>query len=72
MAITRSESSGHITHVVYNLPQATTVTVNTGVWGDILAPYATLTQTGGVIIGKVVVNNIAHALQINKPDCTVV
>jgi len=62
--------SGYIQHVVYNFPEATSITVNTGVWGDILAPKATLTQTGGVIIGKVVVNNVALALQINRPDCS--
>jgi len=61
--------STFIGHVIYNMPTATSVTVNTGVWGDILAPYATLNQTGGVIIGRVVANDISHALQINKPVC---
>jgi len=61
--------SGFIGHVIYNIPTATHVVVNTGVWGDILAPYAALNQTGGVIWGKVVVNDIVQALQINRPVC---
>jgi len=62
--------SGFVHHVIYNFPNATSITVNTGVYGDILAPFATLTQTGGVIIGKVVVKDIALALQINRPNCS--
>jgi len=61
--------SGFISHVIYNFPAATNVIVNTGVWGDILAPYAALNQTGGVITGKVIVNDIVQALQINTPVC---
>jgi len=46
-----------------------TVTVLTEVRGNMLAPQNTLSQTGGVIKGKVVFGNIAFSLQINLPDC---
>jgi len=46
-----------------------TITAGTGVLGHILAPYNTLNQQSGVIIGKVVAQNISFSTQINKPDC---
>jgi choice-of-anchor A domain-containing protein len=55
-------------YVVYSFNGASTITVNTGVFGSILAPSATVNQVGGVIWGKVVANNI-RALQINKAIC---
>jgi choice-of-anchor A domain-containing protein len=55
--------------VVYNVKGARTINVATSVAGSILAPAATLNQIGGTIYGKVVVANVAHALQINIADC---
>jgi len=53
--------------VVYNVIGERTVTVTeTSVCGHILAPNAVLNQPGGVIIGKVVANDITMSLQINK------
>jgi len=58
--------------VVYNVLGGERVinVYNTAVTGSILAPFNALNQTGGVIIGKVVVADIIFMLQINKPDCT--
>jgi choice-of-anchor A domain-containing protein len=55
--------------VVYNIVGARTINVQTSVAGSILAPAATLNQTGGTIYGKVVVGSVASVLQINIPDC---
>jgi len=41
----------------------------TAVTGHILAPNNVLHQTGGVIIGKVVVADVTFSLQINKYSC---
>jgi len=55
--------------VLYNIIGARTVFVHdTQVNGHILAPAATLNQTGGVIVGKVVAADIVFALQINKQN----
>jgi len=57
--------------IVYNiLGSGRTISVQTEVNGNILAPHNILDQTGGVVEGKVVVGNVAIALQVNKPDCT--
>jgi len=55
--------------VVYNVVGARTINVQTSVAGSILAPAATLYQTGGTIYGKVVVGSVSSALQINLADC---
>jgi len=60
--------AGVFTYINYNFNNAGTVIVNTGVYGSILAPTATVHQIGGVIWGKVVGLNV-HALQINKAIC---
>jgi choice-of-anchor A domain-containing protein len=55
--------------VVYNVIGARTVNVyGTSVDGGLLAPDANLNQTGGVIVGKVVANNVEMSLQINKQN----
>lgn len=60
--------AGIFTYVNYSFYKASTITVNTGVYGSILAPTSTVNQVGGVIWGKVVANNI-NCLQINRPIC---
>jgi len=55
--------------VIYNVIGARTVFVHdTQVNGHLLAVTATLNQTGGVIVGKVVAGSIVSALQINKQN----
>jgi len=57
--------------VVFNVIGSGRVIDVTGVavTGHILAPNNILHQTGGVIIGKVVVADVTFALQINKHSC---
>jgi len=57
--------------VLYNvLGSGRTIYVNnTAVTGSILAPGNTLYQSGGYIAGKVVVADVARALQINIAQC---
>jgi len=55
--------------VVYNVKGARNIFVQTSVAGSILAPAATLNQSGGTIYGKVVVGSVASALQINLAQC---
>lgn len=55
--------------VVWNIPGERTIFVQTEVVGSILAPQATVQQTGGVIKGFVVAQNVAHLLQVNKLTC---
>jgi len=55
--------------VVYNVQNCRTINVyDTAVNGHILSTCSTLNQTGGVILGKVVVGDVAMSLQINKED----
>jgi len=57
-------------HVTYNILGAGR-TVNIGptqVEGSILAPYNNINQPNGVILGKVIANNVV-SLQINKNQC---
>jgi choice-of-anchor A domain-containing protein len=47
-------------------------TINVGAYqfdGSLLAPYNVLHQTGGVIIGKVVVSSVTSMIQMNKYVC---
>jgi len=58
--------------IVYNIVgcERTVDVTETEVSGHLLAPCSTLHQTGGVIVGKVVAQDITFALQINKHnDC---
>ncbi|WP_432382066.1 collagen-binding domain-containing protein [Duganella sp. P38] len=52
-------------NVLFNFYEATTLTINTGVWGSILAPLATVTSNNGVVNGDVVVGNWLSNTQIN-------
>jgi len=55
-------------HVIYNI-QGSGRTVSVGwiqVIGDIVAPYNTVYQTGGSIIGKVIAGDITASLNINR------
>jgi len=54
---------------IFIIPGVRTVTVKVGVQGGIIAPDATLIQTGGVVKGKVVAANIPSVVQFNVP-CT--
>eukprot|EP00051_Salpingoeca_urceolata_P032605 m.16504 g.16504 ORF g.16504 m.16504 type:complete len:332 (+) comp5265_c0_seq2:185-1180(+) len=57
-------------HIVYNSPTTGKIFVTTArVPGSILAPWASLHQTGGVIEGFVVANDVPALLQVNKPQC---
>jgi len=53
--------------VVYNIPGVRNVYANTQVEGTLLMPQATLSQSTGVIIGKVVACTIADVQQVNLP-----
>jgi len=56
--------------VVYNvLGSGRYIIVETEVTGNLLAPDNILYQSGGVIDGKLVIGEVALALQVNKPDC---
>jgi len=57
--------------IVYNIVGSGRVidVTGTAVAGHILAPNNILHQTGGVILGKVVVADVTFALQINKVNC---
>jgi len=55
--------------VVYNVQNCRTINVyGTAVNGHLLSTCSTLNQTGGVILGKVVVGDVIASLQINKED----
>jgi len=55
--------------VVYNVQGCRTINVrDTAVNGHLLSTCSVLNQTGGVILGKVVVGDVLMSLQINKED----
>jgi len=55
--------------VVYNVQGCRTIQVrDTALNGHLLSTCSTLNQTGGVILGKVVVGDVLFSLQINKED----
>jgi choice-of-anchor A domain-containing protein len=59
------------TQVVFNI-QGSGRTINVGAYqfdGSLLSPYNTLSQTGGVIVGKVVVAEVTSMIQMNKYVC---
>jgi choice-of-anchor A domain-containing protein len=59
------------TQVVFNV-QGSGRTINVGGYqmdGSLLAPYNTLSQSGGVIVGKVVVAEVTQMVQMNKYVC---
>jgi len=57
--------------IVWNI-QGSGRTINVGAYqfdGSLLSPYNTLDQTGGVIVGKVVVAEVTSMIQMNKYVC---
>jgi len=59
--------------VVYNIQgSGRTISIN-GIYveGSILAPYNTLYQNGGIVVGKVVVGDITKSLNFDKAGCFV-
>jgi len=55
---------------VYNiLGSGRTINVETQVDGSILAPFNTVNQPQGVIIGKLIARDVTVALQVNKDQC---
>jgi len=52
-------------NTLYNFYNANTISINTGVYGSILAPHATVQGGGGRIDGNVVVKNWDSSIQIN-------
>jgi len=59
------------TQVVFNV-QGSGRTINVGAYqfdGSLVAPFNTLSQTGGVIVGKVVVAQVTSMIQMNKYVC---
>jgi choice-of-anchor A domain-containing protein len=58
--------------IVYNvIGNNRKVNIKTGVRGHMIAPGNNIVQTNGVIVGKLVANNIQMSLQINKNQCYV-
>jgi len=61
---------GVVERVIYNvLGSGRTITGNTGVAGNILAPQNNYVQYTGVTYGRVIVGNVIFARQNNKPNC---
>jgi len=55
---------------VYNiLGSGRTINVQTEVDGSIIAPFNTVNQPGGVIVGKLIAQDVTVALQVNKDQC---
>jgi len=42
---------------------------NTQVDGSVLAPNGNVNQPSGVVLGKVIANNVVASLQVNKAQC---
>jgi choice-of-anchor A domain-containing protein len=56
--------------VLYNvIGSGRTVTISTGVNGNILAPQCTVTQPGGVTLGLVIAGNIPAMFSTVNPNC---
>ena len=55
-------------NTLYNLSNATNISINTGVYGSILAPNATVTGGNGVINGNVIVNAWNSNIQLNSNE----
>jgi len=56
---------GAASRILFNLPDATSVTLSSGIYGSLLAPLATVQHQWGVINGQVVVNNWYSSVQVN-------
>jgi choice-of-anchor A domain-containing protein len=56
-------------NVLYNFYEATNINLqNVGVYGSILAPLATVTGSGGVVNGNVIVGNWLSNVQVNASN----
>lgn len=54
--------------ILFNLPDATSITLSSGIYGSLLAPLASVQHQWGVINGQVVVGNWYSSVQVNdKP-----
>jgi len=59
-----------VERLVYNvIGSGRTINVETGLFGNLLAPNNILVQKTGVTQGLVVVGNVQYLLQANKPNC---
>jgi choice-of-anchor A domain-containing protein len=59
-----------VERLVYNVVgTGRTINVQTGLFGNLLAPNNILVQKSGVTQGLVVVGNVQYLLQANKPNC---
>eukprot|EP01119_Soliformovum_irregulare_P012408 TRINITY_DN3223_c0_g1_i1.p1 TRINITY_DN3223_c0_g1~~TRINITY_DN3223_c0_g1_i1.p1 ORF type:complete len:186 (+),score=61.23 TRINITY_DN3223_c0_g1_i1:73-630(+) len=66
----QGQSFPSATPAVYNIPGQRNVNViNTSLRGHILAPKSTIRQSGSVIVGKVIAQEIVDAMQINVWTC---
>jgi choice-of-anchor A domain-containing protein len=61
-------TGGSCDRVLYNFPNATTVTVNATVQGSILAPYAKFLGQGGNMDGLLVVDQLGDATNLNVTE----
>jgi|GEM_PF-2099300 len=53
--------------VMWNFSNATDLTMNRGFYGTLLAPYATLKNSGGAMEGAVAVKNLDSSVEIHAP-----
>ncbi|MFP5221276.1 MAG: choice-of-anchor A family protein [Acidobacteriota bacterium] len=51
--------------ILFNLPDATSITLSSGIYGSLLAPLASVQHQWGVISGQVVVGNWYSSVQVN-------
>lgn len=59
---------GAANRILFNLPDATSITLSSGIYGSLLAPLASVQHEWGVINGQVVVGNWYSSVQVNdKP-----
>jgi choice-of-anchor A domain-containing protein len=64
--------SGGLTlnNVLVNLPQATSVTLNGGTFGSLLAPLATVTFPNGLLTGNLIAENLLGSGQVDQGTFT--
>jgi len=56
---------GAANRILFNLPDATSITLSSGIYGSLLAPLASVQHQWGVINGQVVVGNWYSSVQVN-------
>ena len=72
-AIDMSSLASDENNILFNMNQATELTLQSGIYGSLLAPLATVLDDdgkGGVIDGQVIVNNWDSSVQVNDPSYT--